>query len=77
MNATTLFSAYTKCFYGMMDARNARGNTFGIAVDSDPWARRFQKLQHFADLLEVKLEEILEEVNLRQLEQIKNEKKVS
>ena len=63
MNLTTLFSAYTKCFYEIMDARGTRGTTFGIAVDSDFWARRFQKLQRLAKRLEAKLNKALKKMD--------------
>lgn len=50
-------------FAHMCNARHARGTSCGIAVDSDLYAKEFQRYQHLANLLETKLEKILREVD--------------
>lgn len=63
MNATTLFSAYQKCIRRMSAARNFRGDSFGIAIASDSYAKEFQRYQRLANLLETRLEKILKKVD--------------
>lgn len=63
MRATTLFSAYQRCIYRLAAARTARGTSLGISIDSDYWAKCFQRYQRLANLLETKLEKILRDVD--------------
>ena len=63
MNLTTLFSAYCKSTEKMNKATMYRGTRFGIAVDSDPYAKEFQRYQRLAALLETKLNKALEKMD--------------
>ncbi|GAH70879.1 unnamed protein product [marine sediment metagenome] len=67
MNLTTLFSAYCKSAEKMNRATMYRGTRFGIAVDSDFYAKEWQRYQRLVDLLEVKLNKALKEIDQQKL----------
>ena len=59
MQALTLYSAYKKAVLLRGWACDHRGSNFGIAIDTDKWARIYQRYDRLARKLDIRILEAL------------------
>jgi len=66
MNPTTIFNAYVKANFWENHWRECRGSSFGIAVDKDEYALKFQKANRQAYFFEKRIRDMLSGLTMRQ-----------